>query len=116
MQIRRQLSQVGSTSAPLVIASGFALGAILTLHTRGTLVGFGATAWIPSVQALAFFLEIGPLVTGLLVAGRVGSGIGAVLSNMRATEQIDAIEALSIDSFKFLVVPRIAACTLVLPI
>src|SRR6185369_1760682 len=74
------------------------------------------TAWIPNVQALAFFLEIGPLVTGLLVAGRVGSGIGAVLSNMRATEQIDAIEALSIDSFKYLVVPRIVACTLALPL
>lgn len=104
-QIGRQLAEVGSRSAPLVIASGFALGAVLTLHTRTTLVTFGATAWIPTVQALAFFLEIGPLVTGLLVAGRVGSGIGAVLSNMRATEQIDAIEALSIDSFKFLVVP-----------
>jgi phospholipid/cholesterol/gamma-HCH transport system permease protein len=115
-QIRRQLFEAGSRSAPLVIASGFALGAVLTLHTRSTLVTFGATAWIPTVQALAFFLEIGPLVTALLVSGRVGSGIGAVLSNMRATEQIDAIEALSVDSFKFLVVPRIAACTMALPI
>ena len=115
-QIWRQLAEVGSESLPLVIASGFALGAVLTLHTRSTLVTFGATAWIPTVQALAFFLEIGPLVTGLLVAGRVGSGIGAVLSNMRATEQIDAIESLSIDSFKFLVVPRIIACTLALPL
>jgi phospholipid/cholesterol/gamma-HCH transport system permease protein len=68
------------------------------------------------VQALGFFVEIGPLVTSLLVAGRVGSGIGAVLSNMRATEQIDAIESLSVDSFKFLVVPRIVACTVALPI
>jgi phospholipid/cholesterol/gamma-HCH transport system permease protein len=68
------------------------------------------------VQALGFFLEIGPLVTSLLVAGRVGSGIGAVLSNMRATEQIDAIESLSVDSFKFLVVPRIVACTVALPL
>lgn len=108
-QIRQQLAEIGSKSLPLVVASGFALGAVLTLHTRSTLVTFGATAWIPTVQALAFFLEIGPLVTGLLVAGRVGSGIGAVLSNMRATEQIDAIESLSIDSFKFLVVPRIVA-------
>jgi phospholipid/cholesterol/gamma-HCH transport system permease protein len=79
-------------------------------------VTFGAAAWIPTIQALSFFLEIGPLVTGLLVAGRVGSGIGAVLSNMRATEQIDAIEALSIDSFKFLVVPRIVACIVALPL
>jgi phospholipid/cholesterol/gamma-HCH transport system permease protein len=115
-QIQRQLEEVGSKSLPLVISAGFALGAVLTLHTRSTLVTFGATAWIPTVQALAFFLEIGPLVTGLLVAGRVGSGIGAVLSNMRATEQIDAIESLSIDSFKFLVVPRIVACTLALPL
>ena len=115
-QIRRQLAEVGSKSLLLVIAAGFALGAVLTLHTRSTLVTFGATALIPTVQAFAFFLEIGPLVTALLVAGRVGSGIGAVLSNMRATEQIDAIESLSVDSFKFLVVPRIVACTVALPI
>jgi phospholipid/cholesterol/gamma-HCH transport system permease protein len=99
-----------------VIASGFALGAVMSLHTRSTLVTFGATSIIPAVQALAFLLEIGPLVTGLLVAGRVGSGIGAVLADMRATEQIDGMESLSIDSFKFLVVPRIIACTLALPL
>ena len=62
---------------------------------------------MPRVQSLAFFIEIGPLVAGLLVAGRVDAGIGAVLANMRTTEQIDAIEALSTDSFKLLVVPRI---------
>jgi phospholipid/cholesterol/gamma-HCH transport system permease protein len=115
-QIGQQLAEIGSKSLPLIIASGFAIGAVLTFHTRSTLVTFGATAWIPTVQAFAFFLEIGPLVAGLLVAGRVGSGIGAVLSNMRATEQIDAIESLSIDSFKFLVIPRIIACTLALPL
>jgi phospholipid/cholesterol/gamma-HCH transport system permease protein len=115
-QIERQLAEVGAQSLPLVIASGFALGAVMTLHTRSTLVTFGATAMIPTVQALAFFVEIGPLVTALLVAGRVGSGIGAVLANMRATEQIDGIESLSIDSFKFLVVPRIVACVLALPL
>ena len=115
-QIRRQIAEVGSKSLPLVVASGFALGAVLTLHTRSSLVTFGATAWIPTVQALGFFLEIGPLVTSLLVAGRVGSGIGAVLSNMRATQQIDAIESLSIDSFKFLVVPRVVACMVALPL
>ncbi len=115
-QILRQIVEVGSQSLPLVIASGIALGAVMTLHTRNTLVIFGATAAIPAVQAFAFILEIGPLVTGLLVAGRVGSGIGAILANMRATEQIDGIESLSIDSFKFLVVPRIVACTLALPV
>lgn len=115
-QVVRQLAEVGSKSLPLVIASGFALGAVMTLHTRSTLVMFGAAPLIPTVQAFAFFLEIGPLVTALLVAGRVGSGIGAVLADMRATEQIDGIESLSIDSFKFLVVPRVVACTLALPL
>jgi phospholipid/cholesterol/gamma-HCH transport system permease protein len=71
---------------------------------------------IPTVQGVAFFVEIGPLLAGLLLAGRVGSGIGAVLANMRATEQIDGIESLSIDSFKFLVVPRILACVFALPL
>jgi phospholipid/cholesterol/gamma-HCH transport system permease protein len=115
-QILRQLDEVGSKSLPLVVASGFALGAVMTLHTRNTLVTFGAGAVIPTVQAAAFFIEIGPLLAGLLLAGRVGSGIGAVLANMRATEQIDGIESLSIDSFKFLVAPRVAACVLALPL
>ena len=115
-QLLMQLVEIGGQSLPLIVASGFALGAVLTLHTRSMLVLFGATAWIPTVQSFSFFLEIGPLVTALLVAGRVGSGIGAVLSNMRATEQIDAIESLSVDAFKFLVVPRVLACTLALPL
>jgi phospholipid/cholesterol/gamma-HCH transport system permease protein len=115
-QIRRQLAEVGAKSLPLVIASGFALGTVMTFHTRSTLVTFGAGAMIPTIQALSFFIEIGPLVAGLLLAGRVGSGIGAVLANMRATEQIDGIESLSIDSFKFLVVPRVVACVVALPL
>ncbi|PWU11149.1 MAG: ABC transporter permease [Terriglobia bacterium] len=115
-QIVGQLGEIGANTLPLVIASGFALGAVMTLHTHSMLVMFGASAISPAVQALAFFLEIGPLVTGLLVAGRAGSGIGAVLADMRATEQIDGMESLSLDSFKFLVVPRIIACTLALPL
>jgi phospholipid/cholesterol/gamma-HCH transport system permease protein len=115
-QILRQIAEMGARSLPLVIASGFALGTVMTLHTRSTLVMFGAAAMIPTVQALAFFVEIGPLVAGLLLAGRVGSGIGAVLANMRATEQIDGIESLSIDAFKFLVVPRVVSCVFVLPL
>ncbi|UWZ86970.1 ABC transporter permease [Occallatibacter riparius] len=99
-----------------MISSGFALGMVMTLHTRGTLVTFGAEALIPTVQSLGFFVEIGPLVTALLVSGRVGSGIGAVLANMRATEQIDGIESLSIDAFKFLVVPRVIACVISMPL
>jgi len=111
-----QIEEVGSRSLSLVAASGFALGVVMTLHTRSSLVMFGAAAMIPRLQSLAFFVEIGPLVAGLLVAGRVGAGIGAVLANMRATEQIDAIDAISIDSFNFLVVPRIVGCVVALPL
>src|SRR6202790_1423495 len=115
-QILRQTAEIGSRSLPLVAPAGFALGTVMTFHTRSTLVTFGASAMIPTVQAVSFFVEIGPLVAGLLLAGRVGSGIGAVIANMRASEQIDAIESLSIDSFKFLVVPRVLACVIALPL
>ncbi len=111
-----QLFDIGVASLPLILAAGFALGIVISLHTRSTLVQFGAEAEIPSFQSQAFFNEIGPLVAALLLAGRVGAGIGAELANMRATEQIDAIETLSINSFKLLVVTRIVACTLMLPL
>jgi len=111
-----QLYQVGVGSFLLIVAAGLALGVVMTLHTRSTLVQFGATAALPAVQSLAFFVEIGPLVTALLMAGRVGAGMGAQLANMRATEQIDAIETLSVDSFKLLVVTRVIACTIMLPL
>jgi phospholipid/cholesterol/gamma-HCH transport system permease protein len=114
--ILRQIEVAGWKSLPLVLSAGFALGLVLALHTRTTLVQFGAEAKMPEVQSLAFFNEIGPLLAGLLMAGRVGAGIGAELANMRATEQIDAIEVLSMDSFKLLVIPRIIACSVVLPI
>lgn len=114
--LMKQFYEIGIDSMSLIVTSGFALGVVMTLHTRSTLVQFGAEAEIPKFQSMAFFNEIGPLVAALLVAGRVGAGIGAQLANMRATEQIDAIETLSIDSFKFLVVTRIVACTLMLPL
>ncbi len=114
--LMKQMYEIGVGSLSLILTSGFALGVVMTLHTRSTLVQFGAEAQIPTFQAMAFFNEIGPLVAALLLAGRVGAGIGAQLANMRATEQIDAIETLSVDSFKFLVVTRITACTLMLPL
>jgi phospholipid/cholesterol/gamma-HCH transport system permease protein len=115
-QIVTHIAEVGYKSLPLVAPAGFALGTVMTIHTRSTLVTFGASAMIPTVQALAFFVEIGPLVDGLLLAGRVGSGIGAVLANMRVAEQVDAIDSLSIDSFKLLVIPRVIACVIALPL
>src|SRR5580692_4309391 len=107
--------EVGWRSLPLIVSAGLALGVVLSMHTRGTLVQFGAEALIPSLQSASFFNELGPLITALLVAGRVGAGIGAGIANMRVTEQIDAIESLSVDAFKMLVVTRIVACILILP-
>jgi len=112
----QELADQGWQSLPLIVSSGLALGMVMTLHTRSELIKFGASAWIPQVQSLSFFIEIGPLLAALLIAGRVGAGMGASLAEMRATEQIDAIEALSIDSFKLLVVPRVVACFIALPL
>jgi phospholipid/cholesterol/gamma-HCH transport system permease protein len=111
-----QVEATGWQSLPLIAAAGLALGVVMTLHTRSLLVSLGAEAWAPTLQSASFLNELGPLLTGLLVAGRVGAGIGAELANMRVTEQIDAIEVFSIDPFRFLVVTRILACILVLPL
>jgi len=114
--LTEQLEEIGARSLPLIAAAGIALGIVMTLHTRSTLVSFGAEAWAPTLQAVSFFNEIGPLVAALLISGRVGAGIGAELANMRATEQIDAVEVMSIDSSKFLVSTRILACIISLPL
>jgi len=112
----QEVEEIGVRSLPLIGAAGVALGIVLTLHTRSTLISFGAEAWGPTLQAVSFFNELGPLVTALLVSGRVGAGIGAELANMRANEQIDAIEVLSVDASKMLVSTRIVACIISLPL
>ncbi len=112
----KQFFDIGVASLPLIVASGLALGVVMSIHTRSTLIQFGAEAEIPQFQSQSFFNEIAPLVAALLLAGRVGAGIGAELANMRATEQIDAIETLSVNSFKLLVVTRVIACTIMLPL
>lgn len=111
-----QVEEIGWSSLGLIGAAGFSLGVILTLHTQSILATFGAEAWSPTLQSASFFNELGPLVTALLISGSIGASIGSELANMRATEQIDAIETLSIDSFKFLVGTRILVCVLVLPL
>lgn len=115
-EIILQIEEIGSRSILLIVACGLALGLVMSLHTRASMVRFGASSMIPAVLTIAFFREIGPLVTGLLVAGRVGAGIGAQLAGMRVTDQIDALESLAVDSFKYLVVTRIIACMIALPI
>jgi phospholipid/cholesterol/gamma-HCH transport system permease protein len=115
-EIARQLYEVGWRSLPLISASGFAVGTVLSLHTRSSLERFGAEAMIPAGLAIALVKETGPLTAGLLLAGRVGAGIGAELGGMKVTEQIDALESLAVDPFKFLVVTRVIACCLAFPL
>ena len=112
----RQLAEIGWSSVPLVAAAGLAVGAVMSMHTRASLERFGAEAMIPAALSIALIREIGPLVTSLLVSGRVGASIGAELGAMRVTEQIDALESLAVDSFKYLVVTRIIACMVAMPL
>ena len=115
-EILHQVFEIGWRSAPLIVLSGLAVGAVLSMHTRSTLERFGAESMLPAALAFALVKETGPLVTGLLVSGRVGAGIGAQLGGMRVTEQIDALESLAVDSFKYLVVTRVAATVVCLPL
>jgi phospholipid/cholesterol/gamma-HCH transport system permease protein len=86
------------------------------MHTRASLERFGAEAMIPAGLAIALVRETGPLTAGLLLSGRIGAGIGAELGAMRVTEQIDALEASAVDAFRYLVVTRVVACVIALPI
>src|SRR5690242_1422238 len=115
-EIVRQVYMAGWRSLPLVVTSGLAIGVVLSMHTRATMERFGAEALIPAALAIAMISETGPLMTGLLVSGRVGAGIGAELGGMRVTEQIDALESLAVDSFHYLAVTRVIACMIALPI
>ena len=115
-ELARQIYEIGWRSVPLIASSGFAIGVVLSMHTRASLERFGAEAMIPAGLAIALIRETGPLTAGLLMSGRVGAGIGAEIGAMQVTEQIDALEASAVDSFKFLAVTRILACVLSLPL
>lgn len=115
-EIRRHLFELGCRSVPLIAASGFSVGVVLSMHTRASLARFGAEALIPAGLAIALVRETGPLTAGLLLSGRIGAGIGAELGAMKVSEQIDALEALAVDSFRYLVVTRVIACVIALPL
>ncbi len=115
-EVGRQVYELGWRSVPLIGMSGFAVGVVLSMHTRASLERFGAEALMPSALALALVRETGPLTAGLLLAGRIGAGIGAELGAMKVTEQIDALEATAVDSFRFLVATRVLACIIALPL
>ena len=115
-ELVRQIDEIGSKSFPLVALAGGAIGAILSLETRDSLVRFGASSLLPAAVVFSIIHEIGPIVTGLIVCGRAGAGIGAELGSMKVTEQIDAIEASAVNPYRLLAATRILACILVLPL
>ncbi|WP_028121399.1 MlaE family ABC transporter permease [Epilithonimonas tenax] len=115
-ELIRQCYSIGNRSLLLVMVTGFILGLVFTLQSRPTLEQFGAESWIPSMISISIIREIGPVIIALICAGRVGSGIGAELGSMRVTEQIDAMEVSGTNPFKYLVVTRIVASTLMLPL
>lgn len=115
-ELLRQCYYIGNRSLFLVAVTGFILGLVFTLQSRPTLMEFGAQSWMPSMVSISIVREIGPVVIALICAGRIGSGIGAELGSMRVTEQIDAMEVSGTNPFKYLVVTRIVATTLMLPL
>src|SRR5882724_10520350 len=115
-EILRQMDNIGAKSLPLVALAGGATGVVMSLQTRDSLTRFGAKGMLPAVIVFSLIRETGPIITGLVVSGRVGAGIGAELGSMKVTVQIDAMEASAVNPYKFLAATRILACILMLPL
>ena len=112
----KQCYYIGYKSLPLVAITGFIMGLVLTLQSRPTLAEFGAESWLPGMVGLSLIKEIAPVITALICAGKIASGIGAELGSMKVTEQIDAMEVSAINPYNYLVVTRILAATLMIPL
>lgn len=115
-ELVRQFERVMWGSLPLVTAAGLSVGLVSWLQTRRLLQTYGSEALLPSVLAVAVLGETGPILAGLLVAGRMGAGLAAELGSMVASEQVDALEVLGTPAVPMLVVPRVLACALALPL
>lgn len=111
-----QCYAIGYKSLPLVSITGFIMGLVLTIQARPTMAQFGAESWIPGMVTLSLVREIAPVITALICAGKIASGIGAELGSMKVTEQIDAMEVSAINPFKYLVITRIMATTVMVPV
>lgn len=112
----RQCYQVGNKSLGLISITGIVIGLVLTIQSRPVLADFGAITMLPGMVTISIIREMGPVITALICAGKVGSGIGAELGSMRVTEQIDAMEVSSTNPVRFLIVPRVLATTLMIPL
>jgi phospholipid/cholesterol/gamma-HCH transport system permease protein len=115
-EIVRQCYQVGNRSLFLITFTAFLAGIVFTKQSRPSLASFGAESWLPSLVSQAVIRSLGPLITGLICAGKLGSNIGAELGSMQVSEQIDAMEVSGTRPFSYLVVSRVTATTLMLPI
>lgn len=111
-----QCYSIGYKSLPLISVTGTIMGLVLTIQSRPVLVDFGAVGMLPGMVAVSLVREMGPVITALICAGKVSSGMGAELGSMRVTEQIDAMEVSSVHPIRFLVVTRVLAATLMVPI
>jgi phospholipid/cholesterol/gamma-HCH transport system permease protein len=115
-ELMKQSFLIGYKSLPLVSITGFIIGLVLTIQSRPTLVKFGAESLLPAMVAVSIIREIVPVITALIFAGKVGSGIGAELASMNVTEQIDAMQVSGTNPFNYLVVTRVLAATVMLPV
>src|ERR1041385_2953642 len=112
----KQCFHLGFKSLGLITVTSFIIGMVFTDHSRPALADFGATSWLPSLTGAAIMKALAPLITSLICAGKIGSQIGAELGSMKVTEQIDAMEVSAINPMKFLVVTRVIATTLMVPL
>ena len=114
--ILEQMEHVGVNSLPLVVIIGFFTGALSTWQAAYQFHGFISLSFLGSAVSKAILIELGPVLTAIVIAGRVGASIAAELGTMKVTEQIDALESLAIDPVRYLVTPRFLACIVMLPI
>jgi phospholipid/cholesterol/gamma-HCH transport system permease protein len=112
----RQCFDIGYKSLPLISVTGIIIGLVLTIQSRPALISFGAVSMLPGMVAVSIIREMGPVITALICAGKIGSGMGAELGSMKVTEQIDAMEVSSTNPVKFLIVTRVLAATLMIPL
>lgn len=115
-QVIRHVDELGTFSTPLVMITNFLIGAILALQARPTMEDFGAAGFLPALVTRSLVIELVPVITALIVAGRVASGIAAEIGSMRVTEQIDAMKCSGVDPYNYLVTTRITAMVILLPI
>jgi phospholipid/cholesterol/gamma-HCH transport system permease protein len=114
-QVLRHVDELGTYSIPLVMVTNFLIGAILALQARPTMEEFGAAGYLPALVTRSLVIELSPVITALIVAGRVSSGIGAELGSMKVTEQIDAMECSGVDPYNYLVTTRVIALVILMP-